>query len=106
MSLRRSGGWGSRAVVRFRAAADRIVTTSSTASRSTRRLASSKTIRPGRQLTVRYLPDDPGNVLVDGFDTRTQPWTYLICGAAAIVAGLLLAAVSLPSLGWDFLHLG
>jgi hypothetical protein len=104
VSLRRRG-YGSRAVVRFIAPGNRTITASSTASTSGRKLASSKTIGLGRQLVVRYLPDDPANVLVDGFDTRTQPWTYLICGVAAIVAGLLLAAISLPSLGWDFIHL-
>jgi hypothetical protein len=106
VSLRRSGGYRMRAIVRFRAGGDRMITVSSTASKSARRVASSKTIAPGRQLVVRYLPDDPANVLVDGFDTRTQPWIYLICGVAAIIAGLLLAAITLPSLGWDIFRLG
>lgn len=98
--LRRSR-LSTRAEVSFQAAG-RTVTVSSTASRSAAKVAKSKKLKPGGQLTVRYLPDDPGNVLIDGFDTRTQPWTYLISGTAAILGGLLVAAVTLPSLGWLF----
>ncbi|WP_163507321.1 DUF3592 domain-containing protein [Fodinicola acaciae] len=98
--LRRSR-LSTRAEVSFQAAG-RTVTVTSTASRSVGRVARSKKLRPGGQVAVRYLPDDPANVLVDGFDTRTQPWTYLISGTAAIIGGLLIAAVTLPSLGWLF----